>query len=574
MGTNVQADSLSAECTKTMNGALMLIESLKKENVEMIFGYPGGAVLPIYDKLYQSGLVHILPRHEQGAIHAAEGYARVSGKPGVVIATSGPGATNLVTGLADAMIDSLPLVVFTGQVATSVIGSDAFQEADILGITMPITKHSYQVRRPEDLPRVIKEAFHIATTGRPGPVLIDIPKDVAAFEGEFRYDHEISLPGYQPVKEPNYLQIRKLVEAVSSAKKPVILAGAGVLHGKASEDLKNYVEQQQIPVAHTLLGLGGFPADHPLFLGMAGMHGTYTANMALYHCDLLISIGARFDDRVTGNLKHFAKSAKVAHIDIDPAEIGKIIETQIPVVGDSKFVLQELLKQNGKQGQTEEWKQQLSEWKEEYPLWYTDNREEGLKPQKLIEYIHQFTNGEAIVATDVGQHQMWAAQFYPFRKADKWVTSGGLGTMGFGLPAAIGAQLADRNATVVAILGDGGFQMTLQELDVIRQLNLPVKVVILNNECLGMVRQWQEIFYEERYSESKFSAQPDFVKLSEAYGIKGVRISSEEEAEEELKKALSSKEPAVIDVRVAKSEKVFPMIAPGKGLHEMVGVKP
>ncbi|MCP1532760.1 acetolactate synthase large subunit [Bacillus velezensis] len=574
MGTNVQADSLSAECTKTMNGALMLIESLKKENVEMIFGYPGGAVLPIYDKLYQSGLVHILPRHEQGAIHAAEGYARVSGKPGVVIATSGPGATNLVTGLADAMIDSLPLVVFTGQVATSVIGSDAFQEADILGITMPITKHSYQVRRPEDLPRVIKEAFHIATTGRPGPVLIDIPKDVAAFEGEFRYDHEISLPGYQPVKEPNYLQIRKLVEAVSSAKKPVILAGAGVLHGKASEDLKNYAEQQQIPVVHTLLGLGGFPADHPLFLGMAGMHGTYTANMALYHCDLLISIGARFDDRVTGNLKHFAKSAKVAHIDIDPAEIGKIIETQIPVVGDSKIVLQELLKQNGKQGQTEEWKQQLSEWKEEYPLWYTDNREEGLKPQKLIEYIHQFTNGEAIVATDVGQHQMWAAQFYPFRKADKWVTSGGLGTMGFGLPAAIGAQLADRNATVVAILGDGGFQMTLQELDVIRQLNLPVKVVILNNECLGMVRQWQEIFYEERYSESKFSAQPDFVKLSEAYGIKGVRISSEEEAEEELKKALSSKEPAVIDVRVAKSEKVFPMIAPGKGLHEMVGVKP
>lgn len=574
MGTNVQADTTSADCTKTMNGALMLIESLKKEKVEMIFGYPGGAVLPIYDKLYQSGLVHILPRHEQGAIHAAEGYARVSGKPGVVIATSGPGATNLVTGLADAMIDSLPLVVFTGQVATSVIGSDAFQEADILGITMPITKHSYQARRPEDLPGVIKEAFHIATTGRPGPVLIDIPKDVAAFEGEFRYDHEINLPGYQPVKEPNYLQIRKLVEAVSSAKKPVILAGAGVLHGKASEDLKNYAEQQQIPVAHTLLGLGGFPADHPLFLGMAGMHGTYTANMALYHCDLLISIGARFDDRVTGNLKHFAKSAKVAHIDIDPAEIGKIIETQIPVVGDSKIVLQELLKQNGKQGQSDEWKQQLSEWKEEYPLWYTDDSEEGLKPQKLIEYIHQFTNGEAIVATDVGQHQMWAAQFYPFRKADKWVTSGGLGTMGFGLPAAIGAQLADRNATVVAILGDGGFQMTLQELDVIRQLNLPVKVIILNNECLGMVRQWQEIFYEERYSESKFSAQPDFVKLSEAYGIKGIRITSEEEAEKELQKALSSKEPAVIDVRVAKSEKVFPMIAPGKGLHEMVGVKP
>ncbi|MEC1271578.1 acetolactate synthase large subunit [Bacillus subtilis] len=574
MGTNVQVDSASAECTQTMSGALMLIESLKKEKVEMIFGYPGGAVLPIYDKLYNSGLVHILPRHEQGAIHAAEGYARVSGKPGVVIATSGPGATNLVTGLADAMIDSLPLVVFTGQVATSVIGSDAFQEADILGITMPVTKHSYQVRQPEDLPRIIKEAFHIATTGRPGPVLIDIPKDVATIEGEFSYDHEMNLPGYQPTTEPNYLQIRKLVEAVSSAKKPVILAGAGVLHGKASEELKNYAEQQQIPVAHTLLGLGGFPADHPLFLGMAGMHGTYTANMALHECDLLISIGARFDDRVTGNLKHFARNAKIAHIDIDPAEIGKIMKTQIPVVGDSKIVLQELIKQDGKQSDSSEWKKQLAEWKEEYPLWYVDNEEEGFKPQKLIEYIHQFTKGEAIVATDVGQHQMWSAQFYPFQKADKWVTSGGLGTMGFGLPAAIGAQLAEKDATVVAVVGDGGFQMTLQELDVIRELNLPVKVVILNNACLGMVRQWQEIFYEERYSESKFASQPDFVKLSEAYNIKGIRISSEAEAKEKLEEALTSREPVVIDVRVASEEKVFPMVAPGKGLHEMVGVKP
>ncbi|KEP26477.1 acetolactate synthase large subunit [Bacillus zhangzhouensis] len=574
MGTNVQVETETSKAPQTMNGALMLIEALKREKVEVIFGYPGGAVLPIYDKIYDSGLFHVLPRHEQGAIHAAEGYARVSGKPGVVIATSGPGATNLVTGIADAMIDSLPLVVFTGQVATSVIGSDAFQEADVLGITMPITKHSYQVRRPEELPGVIKEAFHIATTGRPGPVLIDIPKDVAGIEGTFEYDQPIDLPGYQPKIEPNYLQIRKLVEAVSRAKKPVILAGAGVLHGKASEELRQYVEQQQIPVAHTLLGLGGFPAKHPLFLGMAGMHGTYAANMALHQCDLLISIGARFDDRVTGNLNHFAKHAKVAHIDIDPAEIGKNIHTHIPVVGDSKLVLEELIKQDGKQGESDEWKNQLDQWKAEYPLWYVENEAEGFKPQKLIEYIHQFTKGEAIVATDVGQHQMWAAQFYPFENADKWVTSGGLGTMGFGLPAAIGAQLADQEATVVAILGDGGFQMTLQELAVIRELNLPVKVIVLNNHSLGMVRQWQEIFYEERYSYSKFSEQPDFVKLSEAYGIKGIRISSDEEAKKQLEEALTSREPVFIDVNVARDEKVFPMVAPGKGLHEMVGVKP
>ncbi|WP_332284056.1 acetolactate synthase large subunit [Bacillus safensis] len=574
MGTNVQMETEKSKAPQTMNGALMLIEALKREKVEVIFGYPGGAVLPIYDKIYDSGLFHVLPRHEQGAIHAAEGYARVSGKPGVVIATSGPGATNLVTGIADAMIDSLPLVVFTGQVATSVIGSDAFQEADVLGITMPITKHSYQVRNPEELPGVIKEAFHIATTGRPGPVLIDIPKDVAGIEGTFEYDQPIDLPGYQPKVEPNYLQIRKLVEAVSRAKKPVILAGAGVLHGKASEELRQYVEQQQIPVAHTLLGLGGFPAKHPLFLGMAGMHGTYAANMALHQCDLLISIGARFDDRVTGNLNHFAKHAKVAHIDIDPAEIGKNIHTHIPVVGDSKLVLEELIKQDGKQGESDEWKNQLDQWKEEYPLWYVENEAEGFKPQKLIEYIHQFTKGEAIVATDVGQHQMWAAQFYPFENADKWVTSGGLGTMGFGLPAAIGAQLADQEATVVAILGDGGFQMTLQELAVIRELNLPVKVIVLNNHSLGMVRQWQEIFYEERYSHSKFSEQPDFVKLSEAYGIKGIRISSDEEAKEKLEEALTSRESVFIDVNVARDEKVFPMVAPGKGLHEMVGVKP
>ncbi len=564
--TNTKAEN------KSLSGSELLLQALEKEKVEVIFGYPGGAVLPIYDKIYDSKILHVLPRHEQGGIHAAEGYARITGKPGVVIVTSGPGATNIVTGLTDAMIDSLPLVVFTGQVATGVIGTDAFQEADILGITTPITKYNYQVRNIEDIPHIIKEAFYIATSGRPGPVLIDIPKDIATAVTEVPEEKEIYLPGYQPTLKPNYLQIRKLTEAVSRAKKPVILAGAGVLHSKASCQLKEYAEQQNIPVVHTLLGLGGFPAEHELSLGMAGMHGCYTANMALYESDLIINIGARFDDRLTGNLKHFAPNATVAHIDIDPAEIGKNVPTEIPVVADAKEALIELIAQEGKPPSHHEWLKILAGWKIEYPYVY-ENNANTLKPQKVLEMLYQKTNGDAIVVTDVGQHQMWAAQYYRFGKANRWVTSGGLGTMGFGLPASIGAALADKDATVLAVLGDGGFQMCTQELAVIRELNLPIKIVILNNVALGMVRQWQELFYEERYSHSKNPVQPSFVKLAEAYNIKGYVIESEAKAEEVLAEVLQNREPVLLDFRIDANENVYPMIAPGKGINEMVGVK-
>lgn len=557
---------------KTATGADLLLKALEKEKVEVIFGYPGGAVLPIYDKLYDSKIFHVLPRHEQGGIHAAEGYARISGKPGVVIATSGPGATNIVTGLTDAMMDSLPLVVFTGQVSTNVIGTDAFQEADVLGITTPITKYNYQVRNIEDIPRIVKEAFYIASSGRPGPVLIDIPKDIAASVSTPPEEQEIKLPGYQPTVYPNYLQIKKLSEAVSRAKKPVILAGAGVLLAKASKELKEYAEQQQLPVIHTLLGLGGFPADHKLFVGMAGMHGCYASNMGLSECDLLINIGARFDDRLTGNLQFFAPHATVAHIDIDPAEIGKNVPTSIPVVADAKEALKELVKQKGKPPVHTEWLEQIRKWQEEYPYYYGESA--TLKPQKVMEMLYEKTAGDAIVVTDVGQHQMWAAQYYQFKHADRWVTSGGLGTMGFGLPASIGAQLADPDRCVIAVLGDGGFQMSTQELTVIKELNLPIKVAIFNNRSLGMVRQWQEIFYDKRYAHSKIPIQPSFVKLAEAYGLKGYEINTAEEAEVILADVLNNRDPVLLDIRIDPNENVYPMIAPGKGLHEMVGAKP
>ncbi len=559
---------------QVVSGAELFVKALERENVEVIFGYPGGAVLPIYDSIYDMKIRHILPRHEQGGIHAAEGYARVTGKPGVVIVTSGPGATNIVTGIADAMMDSLPMVIFTGQVGTSLIGSDAFQEADVLGITTPITKHNYQIRKIEDIPRIIKEAFYIASTGRPGPVLIDIPKDIATGTIEYKeVDPEVNLPGYQPTIQPNYLQIRKLTEAVSRAKKPVILAGAGILHAKATEELKKYVEQQQIPVVHTLLGLGGFSADHELFIGLGGMHGCYAANMALYEADLLINIGARFDDRLTGNLEHFAPKATVAHVDIDPAEIGKNVPTAIPVVADAKEALKQLIDQQGKPPVHKEWIEKISNWNKEYPYFYNEDSE-YLKPQRVFEMIYEKTKGEAIVVTDVGQHQMWAAQYYRFKNADKWVTSGGLGTMGFGLPASIGAQLAAPDETVVMVSGDGGFQMCSQELQVISEHKLPIKMVIINNQSLGMVRQWQELFYEERYSHSLIPSQPDFVKLADAYGIKGYVISTKEEADKVLDEVLHNDEPVLLDFRVEPKECVYPMIAAGKGLHEMVGVKP
>lgn len=574
MSTKLRKNDVSTSCeTKMMTGSSMLVEALKREEVEVLFGYPGGAILPTFDEIYKDGIRHILARHEQGAIHAAEGYARISGKPGVVVVTSGPGATNIVTGIADAMMDSLPLVVFSGQVSTAVIGTDAFQESDVMGITMPITKHNYQVRDVNQLPRIIKEAFHIATTGRPGPVLIDLPKDVSLETGLFDYSKEVNLPGYQPTVMPNKLQIRKLVEAVSSAKKPVILVGAGVLHAKGSKELIEYVEQQQIPVASTLLGLGAFPGNHELFLGMAGMHGTYSANMAIYQSDLLISIGSRFDDRVTGNLQKFAPNAKVAHIDIDPAEIGKNVETQIPIVADAKEALKELVAQNGLKGQNSVWNNDLQQLKQEFPLWYNENPA-IIKPQQLIERIYEKTNGEAIVTTDVGQHQMWTAQFFKFNKPNRWVTSGGLGTMGFGFPAAIGAQLAEPNTPVIAFMGDAGFQMTLQELSLLQEMRLPIKLVIVNNASLGMVRQWQQLFFEERYSNSLFPVQPDFVKLAEAYDIKGMRVDNIADLDRAVEEMLNHDGPVLVDFRVADKENVYPMVAPGAGLHEMIGVKP
>lgn len=558
---------------KQFTGAEILVEALKNEDVELIFGYPGGAVLNIYDALYDAGIPHFLARHEQGMIHAAEGYARVTGKAGVVIATSGPGATNLITGLTDAMSDSLPLVVITGQVGTNVMGLDAFQEAPIFSMTMPITKYNYQIRSTEELPSVIREAFQIATSGRPGPVLIDLPKDLTANKAPFYYAERVPSLAEKQKEMTDLTQLDALVAAIKKAQKPVILAGAGVLHAKASAELIQFAERTGIPVINSLLGMGGMHPDHPLFLGMGGMHGTVASNMAFYHNDLLINIGARFSDRLTGNTAHFARNATVAHIDIDPAEIGKVIPTHIGIVADAKEALTKLLAEPLEKGDLSEWYAFLREQKEEYPLWY-EKDDNVLKPQQVIEMINELTNGEATITTDVGQHQMWAAQFYQFRRPNRWVTSGGLGTMGFGFPAAIGAQLANRDELVVAIVGDAGFQMTLQELAMLTDYQLPIKIVIINNQALGMVRQWQEIFYSSRFSQSLIPNQPDYVKLAESYGIKGYRIHNVQEAYATLQEAFALDGPALIDCRVNPMENVYPMVAPGKGAHEMEGTKP
>ncbi|MCZ8512629.1 biosynthetic-type acetolactate synthase large subunit [Paenibacillus filicis] len=553
-----------------VTGSEALLRSLLLEGVDCVFGYPGGAVLYIYDAMHgNKDFNHLLTRHEQGAIHAADGYARSTGKVGVCLATSGPGATNLVTGIATAYMDSVPLVVITGNVATSLIGTDAFQEADITGITMPITKHSYLVRDVKELPRIVKEAFHIASTGRKGPVLIDIPKDVSNTKAEFHYPEKVEIRGYNPTVQPNKLQVDRMLEAIAEAEKPVILAGGGVVYADASKELLEFVEKTRIAVTTTLLGLGGFPSAHELWMGMPGMHGTYTANHAIQNCDLLISIGARFDDRVTGRVNGFApKAKKIVHIDVDPAEIGKIVETAIPVVGDVKAVLQ-LANLKAKPAKSEAWIKWVQESGRNFPFSYKDSDTE-LKPQYVIEMIHETTGGEAIVSTDVGQHQMWAAQYYKFNHPRSWITSGGLGTMGFGFPSAIGAQVAHPDRLVVSINGDGGMQMCSQELAICAINNIPVKIVVINNQVLGMVRQWQELIYDNRYSHIDLAGSPDFVKLAEAYGVKGLRASNKEDARRVWQEALDTPGPVLVEFVVRKHENVYPMVQQGAALDEML----
>jgi len=562
-------EKISLDAPKT--GSDLVLETLHDLGIDTIFGYPGGAVLPLYDAIYNfKGIRHILGRHEQGCLHEAEGYAKSTGKLGVAVVTSGPGATNAITGIADAMSDSVPLLVFTGQVARAGIGKDAFQEADIVGITMPITKYNYQVRETADIPRIITEAVHIATTGRPGPVVIDLPKDVSALETDFIYSPEVHLPSYQPTIEPNDMQIKKILKQLSKAKKPVLLAGGGISYAEASKELNEFAERYQIPVVTSLLGQGTIATSHPLFLGMGGMHGSFAANIAMTEADFMISIGCRFDDRLTGNPKTFAKNAKVAHIDIDPAEIGKIISADIPVVGDAKKALQMLLAEPTVHNNTEKWIDKVTKDKNRVRSY--DKKERVVQPQAVIERIGELTNGNAIVVTDVGQHQMWTAQYYPYQNERQLVTSGGLGTMGFGVPAAIGAKIANPEKEVVLFVGDGGFQMTNQELAILNIYKVPIKVVMLNNHSLGMVRQWQESFYEGRTSESVFDTLPDFQLMAQAYGIKNYKFDNPETIEKDLEVILEDV-PMFIEVDISRKEQVLPMVPAGKSNHEMLGVK-
>lgn len=553
-------------------GSYLILDTLAKLGVETIFGYPGGAVLPLYEAIFHyKNIRHILARHEQGAVHAAEGYAKSSGRIGVAVVTSGPGATNAITGIADAMGDSVPLLVFSGQVATPGIGKDAFQEADIIGITTPITKYNYQIRHTEDIPRIITEAIHIATTGRPGPVVIDVPKDIQERMVEAHHDPTVHLPSYQPTVEPNGLQVKKILHQLTLSKKPVLLAGGGINYADANQELIAFAERYQIPVVSTLLGLGAMPIEHDLSLGMGGMHGSYASNMALTEADFILNIGARFDDRLTGRVNSFAVDMTVAHVDVDPAEIGKVIKTDIPVVGDAKKTLEMLLRFDQVETDFKEWTNHVLDNKRRAPFAY-DEDENFVKPQEVIEIIGQLTDGQAIIVTDVGQHQMWTAQYYPFKNARQLITSGGMGTMGFGIPAAIGAKLANPDKEVILFVGDGGFQMTNQELAILNGYGIPIKVVLLNNHSLGMVRQWQESFYNEHRSHSTFDDEPNFQLLAEAYSISHYLFEEPASIREDLQVILEDM-PMLIEVSISNREHVLPMVPSGKANHEMLGVK-
>ncbi|MEJ7220247.1 biosynthetic-type acetolactate synthase large subunit [Staphylococcus gallinarum] len=555
------------------SGSELLVESLANENVDFIFGYPGGAVLPLYDTFYDGKIKHILARHEQGATHAAEGYARVSGNTGVVVVTSGPGATNAITGIADAYSDSLPLVVITGQVATAGIGKDAFQEADLLSMTTPITKHNYQVKNVNEIPKIIHEAFHIANTGRKGPVVIDFPKDMGILSTNAQTTDELELPGYHVADKPAENEIQKLRDYLKSAKNPIVLSGAGINHAKANDVFTEFVTRHQLPVVSTLLGLGAIPYEHPLFLGMGGMHGSYASNMALTECDLLINFGSRFDDRLASKPDEFAPNAKIVHVDIDPSEINKIIKVDLGIVADCKATLEALLDYESYSIKHDDWLAYCNSNKEKHPFSYSKDEDESFsKPQRAIEYIGEITDGDAIVTTDVGQHQMWTAQYYPFKSHGQLVTSGGLGTMGFGIPAAIGAKLASPDKTVVSIVGDGGFQMTNQEMAILEEYGLDIKVVLINNGTLGMVKQWQDKFFNKRFSHSVFNDQPDFLKLAEAYNVKGFLIDDPTQLEQQIDAAFNHDGPALIEVRISPIEPVTPMVPSGKANHEMEGL--
>lgn len=553
-----------------VTGAQALIESLKKEGVEVIFGLPGGATLPIYDVLYsEKNIRHILVRHEQGAGHAADGYARATGKVGVCFATSGPGATNLVTAIATAYMDSIPIIAVTGQVGTTFLGRDSFQEVDITGITMPITKHNYLVKDASQIPRIVKEAFYIASTGRPGPVLIDIPKNIQISKLEYYYPDTIKMPAYRPTYHGHPKQIAAAAKLINESTKPMIYAGGGVITSGASKELFEFATKISAPVTTTLLGKGAFPETHHLSLGMLGMHGTVYANYAVTECDLLIAIGARFDDRVTGRIEHFAPKAKVIHIDIDPAEIGKNVQVDVPIVGDVKNVLKNLIKLVEQKDSNNEWISLVSSWKNKYPLCYKTNGQ--LKPQCVIEEIYRITNGDAIIVTEVGQHQMWAAMYYKYTAPRTFISSGGLGTMGFGLPASMGVQIGRPDKIVIDIAGDGSFQMNIQELNTMVNNKLPVIIAIMNNKYLGMVRQWQELLHGKRYSHTNLDNNPDFVKIAEAYGAQAIRVEKFEEIEPALKKAIAKRDgPTVIDFIVAREENVFPFVAPGQAINEML----